>query len=93
MTHLKKHPSPKTKSPIQSGTSKVRQPRPAQTPNNLLVLYKVAKKLKSDKGLFKFQLSSDPLGQEMDCIIDAADIVQFVTMQEISANCIAVYMK
>ena len=57
------------------------------------MLYKVAKKLKSDKGLFKFQLSSDLLGQEMDCIIDAADIVQFATMQEISANCIAVYMK
>ena len=65
----------------------------AQTLNNLLVLYKVAKKLKSDKWLFKFQLSSDLLGQEMDCIIDAADIMQFTTMQEISANCIAVYMK
>ena len=93
MTHLKKHSSPKTKSPIQSGTSKVRQPRTAETPNNLLVLYKVAKKLKSDKGLFKFQLSSDLLGQEMDCIIDAADIMQFITMQEISVNYIAVYMK
>ena len=93
MAHHKKHSSPKTKSPIQSGTSKVRQPRPAQTPNNLLVLYKVAKKLKSDKGLFKFQLSSDLLSQEMVCIIDVTDIVQFATMQEISANCIAVYMK
>ena len=81
------------KSLIQSGTSKVCQPRPVQTPNNLLVLYKVAKKLKSDKGLFKFQLSSYLLGQEMDYINDAADIVQFATMQEISANCIAVYMK
>ena len=75
MTHLKKNPSPKTKSPIQLGTSKVRQPRPAQTPNNLLVLYKVAKKLKSDKGLFKFQLSGDLLGQKMECIIDVDDIV------------------
>ena len=47
----------------------------AQTLNNLLMLYKVAKKLKGDKGLFKFQLLSDLLGQEMECIIDAADIV------------------
>ena len=65
----------------------------AQTPNNLLMLYQVAKKLKSDKGLFKFQLLSDLSGQEMECIIDATNIVQFATMQEISANCIAVYMK
>ena len=50
------------------------------------MLYQVVKKLKSDKGLFKFQLSSDLLGQEMECIIDAADIMQFATMQEISAN-------
>ena len=57
------------------------------------MLYKVAKKLKGDKGLFQFQLLSDLLGQEMECIIDAADIVQFATMQEISANCIAIYMK
>ena len=47
----------------------------AQTLNNLLMLYKVAKKLKSDKGLFKFQLSSDLFDQEMECIIDAANIV------------------
>ena len=67
--------------------------RPAQTPKNLLVLYKVAKKLKGDQGIFKFQLSGDLLGQEIECIIDVDDIVQFATMQEISTNCIAVYMK
>ena len=65
----------------------------AQAPNNLLMLYKVAKKLKGDKGLFKFQLSSDLLGQEMECIIDAADIVQFATMHEVSADCIATWSK
>ena len=57
------------------------------------MLYQVAKKLKSDKELFKFQLSSDLLGQEMECIIDANDIVQFATMPKISANCIVVDMK
>ena len=90
MTHPKKHPSPKTKSPPHSSTSKARQRRPAK---NLLVLYQVAKKLKGDKGLFKFQFSGDLLGQEMEYIIDADDIMQFVTVQEISANCIAVYIK
>ena len=53
----------------------------------------MAKKLKGDQGIFKFQLSGDLLGQEMECIIDAADIVQFATMYEISANCIVVYKK
>ena len=93
MTHPNKHPSPKTNSPPNSGTSKAYQTRTAQTPKNLLVLYQVAKKLKGDKGFLKFQLSGDLLGQEMECIIDAVDIVQFATMQEISANCITVYMK
>ena len=51
------------------------------------------RKLKGDTGLFRFQLSTDLLGQEMDCIIDADDIMQFATMQDISANCIIVYMK
>ena len=54
--------------------------RPAQTPKNLLVLYQVAKNLKGDKGLFKFQLSGDLLGQEMECIIYNDDIMQFATM-------------
>ena len=67
--------------------------RPAQTPKNILVLYQVAKKLKGDKGLFKFQFLGDLLGQEMECMIDADDIMQFATMQEISANCITVYIK
>ena len=64
-----------------------------QTPRNLVILYKVAKKMKCDTAIFTFQLSSDLLGQEMDCIINTDDIMQFITMQEISANCIAVYMK
>ena len=67
--------------------------RPTQTPKSLLVLYKVAKNLNGDQGIFEFQLSGDFLGQEMECIIDAANIVQFTTMRDISANCIAVYMK
>ena len=54
--------------------------RSAQTPKNLLVLYQVAKKLKGDKGLFKFQFSSDLLDQEIECIIDVDDIMQFATM-------------
>ena len=54
--------------------------RPAQKPKSLLVLYKVAKNLKGDQEIFKFQLSADLLGQEMECIIDADDIVQFATM-------------
>ena len=58
-----------------------------------MVLYKVARKLKDNTRIFRFQLSSDLLGQEMDCIIDADDIMQFVIMQEISAHCITVYMK
>ena len=82
MAHHKKHPSPKTKSPPYLGTFKARQMRPAQIPKNLLVLYQVVKKLKGDL-----------LGQEMEWIIDADEIMQFATMQEISANCIAVYMK
>ena len=49
--------------------------RPAQTPKNISVLYQVAKKLKGGKGLFKFQLSDDLLGQEMKCIIDADDVI------------------
>ena len=56
-------------------------------------LYKLAKKVSGDIGIFKFQLSSELLGQEMDYIIEFNDIVQFATMQEISTNCIAVYMK
>ena len=71
----KKHPSPKTKSPAHSGTSEARQMRTAKTPKNLMVLYKVAKKLKGDHILFKFQLSDDLLGQEMECIIDVDDVV------------------
>ena len=67
--------------------------KPTETPNNLLILYQVAKKLKGDKELFKFQLSDDLLSQEMECIIDADEIVQFATMQKISVNCIVVYMK
>ena len=64
-----------------------------QTPRNLMVLYRVAKKLKGDHGLFTFHLSGDLLGQQMDCIIDAIDIIKFTTMQKISADYIAVYMK
>ena len=64
-----------------------------QTLGNLMELYEKAKEQKGDYGLFRFLLSDDLLGQEMECIIDADDIKQFVTMQEISANCIAVYMK
>ena len=45
-----------------------------------MVLYKVAKKLKGDTGIFRFQLSSDLLGQGMDYIIDVDDIMQFTTM-------------
>ena len=49
--------------------------------------------MKGDTGLFQFQFSSELLGQEMDCIIDADDIMQFVNMQKISTNCIAIYIK
>ena len=80
MTHLEKHPFPKTKSMPHSGTSKTCQMRPAQTLKSLLVLYKVVKNLKGDQGIFMFQLSGDLLRQEMECIIDAAHIVQFATM-------------
>ena len=58
-----------------------------------MVLYKLAEKLKGNHRLFKFQLSGDLLGQEMECIIDVDDVVQFATMREINANCIIVYMK
>ena len=56
-----------------------------KTLRNLIVLYKMAKKLKGDTGIFRFHLLNEFLRQEMDCIIDAFDIMQFVTMQEISA--------
>ena len=64
-----------------------------ETPSNVMVLYKVVRKMKSDTKNFRFQLSSDLLGQEMDCIIDVDDIMQFATMKEISANRIPVYIK
>ena len=58
-----------------------------------MVLYKVAKKMKGDTRIFTFQLSSDLLGQDMSCIIDPDDIMQFAIMQEISTNCVTIYMK
>ena len=45
-----------------------------------MVLYKMARKLKGDFGLFRFQLSNELLGQGIDCIIDAYDIMQFATI-------------
>ena len=58
-----------------------------------MVFYSVAKKMKGETEIFTFQLLTDLLVQEMSCIIDVNDIMEFVTMQEISANCNVVYMK
>ena len=49
--------------------------------------------MKGDTTLFRFQLSSELLGQEMDFIINATEIMQFANIQEISANYVTVYMK
>ena len=65
----------------------------SKTLRNLIVLYKMGKKFKCDPGLFRFQLSRELLGREMDCFIEAYDIMKRATMQEISVNYTTVYMK
>ena len=49
-----------------------------QTPRSLKVLYKVAKKMNGNIELFRFQLSSELLGQEINYIIDTDDIVVYM---------------
>ena len=61
--------------------------------SRLKALYRLAIEVGIITGLFKFSLFSELLSQEMECIIDSDDVVQFASMQDISVNCIAVYMK
>ena len=51
-----------------------------QTPRNLMVLYNITKKMKGNIELFRLQLSSNLLDQEMNCIIIVDDIMQFATI-------------
>ena len=49
-------------SPAFSGTFGARQMTATWAPKNLMMLYKVAKKLKGDHGLFSFHLLGEILG-------------------------------
>ena len=71
---------PNTKTSAQFGTSG-HQVAMTQTPSRLKALYRLVKKVSATTGLFRFHLSSELLGQEMECIINSDDVVQFATIQ------------